>query len=54
MENHAFNVYKDIQSRTNGALYLGVVGPVRTGKAFHGRSCPAKRNRTPYQAADYG
>ncbi len=33
MENHTFNVYKDIQSRTNGALYLGVVGPVRTGKS---------------------
>ena len=28
-----FNVYKDIQQRTNGALYLGVVGPVRTGKS---------------------
>ncbi len=28
-----YNVYKDIQSRTNGALYLGVVGPVRTGKS---------------------
>lgn len=33
MENHTFNIYKDIQSRTGGALYLGVVGPVRTGKS---------------------
>ena len=30
---NTFNVYKDIQARTNGALYLGVVGPVRTGKS---------------------
>lgn len=28
-----FDVYKDIQARTNGAIYLGVVGPVRTGKS---------------------
>ena len=28
-----FNVYKDIQARTGGAIYLGVVGPVRTGKS---------------------
>ena len=28
-----FNIYKDIQQRTNGAVYLGVVGPVRTGKS---------------------
>lgn len=33
MESHTFNIYKDIQSRTNGAVYLGVVGPVRTGKS---------------------
>ena len=25
-----FDVYKDIQARTNGEIYLGVVGPVRT------------------------
>lgn len=31
MEN--FNVYKDIQARTNGEIYIGVVGPVRTGKS---------------------
>lgn len=28
-----FNVYKDIQNRTNGEIYIGVVGPVRTGKS---------------------
>lgn len=33
MEKHTFHIYKDIQSRTNGAVYLGVVGPVRTGKS---------------------
>ena len=33
MENHTYQIYKDIQSRTNGAVYLGVVGPVRTGKS---------------------
>ncbi|WP_368295950.1 hypothetical protein, partial [Enterocloster citroniae] len=25
-----FNVYKDIQARTGGEIYIGVVGPVRT------------------------
>ncbi len=33
MESLTFNIYKDIQQRTNGAVYLGVVGPVRTGKS---------------------
>lgn len=28
-----FDVYKDIQARTNGEIYLGIVGPVRTGKS---------------------
>lgn len=28
-----FDIYKDIQARTNGEIYLGVVGPVRTGKS---------------------
>lgn len=27
------NIYKDISSRTNGDIYIGVVGPVRTGKS---------------------
>ena len=28
-----FHVYKDIQARTKGEIYIGVVGPVRTGKS---------------------
>ena len=28
-----FDLYKDIEARTNGEIYLGVVGPVRTGKS---------------------
>ncbi|WP_032121816.1 stage IV sporulation protein A [Clostridium amazonitimonense] len=31
MEN--FNIYKDISERTQGDIYVGVVGPVRTGKS---------------------
>ncbi len=27
------NIYNDISSRTNGDIYIGVVGPVRTGKS---------------------
>ena len=33
MDNKEFGIYKDIQSRTNGEIYIGVVGPVRTGKS---------------------
>ena len=28
-----FHVYKDMQDRTGGEIYVGVVGPVRTGKS---------------------
>lgn len=28
-----FNVYNDIKERTGGEIYIGVVGPVRTGKS---------------------
>lgn len=28
-----YDLYKDIQTRTGGEIYLGVVGPVRTGKS---------------------
>ena len=28
-----FHVYKDIEARTGGDIYIGVVGPVRTGKS---------------------
>ena len=31
MEN--YSVYQDIAGRTGGDIYLGVVGPVRTGKS---------------------
>ena len=31
MENK--NIYDDIAARTQGDIYLGVVGPVRTGKS---------------------
>ena len=31
MEN--YDIYEDIATRTQGALYIGVVGPVRTGKS---------------------
>ena len=29
----SFNLYKDISERTGGDIYIGVVGPVRTGKS---------------------
>ena len=28
-----FNLYEDVATRTDGDIYLGVVGPVRTGKS---------------------
>ena len=31
-----FSIYKDIKNRTNGEIYIGVVGPVRTGKSTEG------------------
>ena len=31
--NKEYNIYRDIRNRTNGEIYLGVVGPVRTGKS---------------------
>ena len=31
MEN--YDVYRDISERTNGDIYIGVVGPVRSGKS---------------------
>ena len=31
MEN--VNIYQDIKTRTEGDIYIGVVGPVRTGKS---------------------
>lgn len=29
----SYSIYKDIAQRTNGDIYIGVVGPVRTGKS---------------------
>ena len=31
--NKDFQLYKDIKGRTNGDIYIGVVGPIRTGKS---------------------
>ena len=31
--NREFDLYKDIQIRTGGEIYMGVIGPVRTGKS---------------------
>lgn len=28
-----YSIYKDIAERTDGDIYIGVVGPVRTGKS---------------------
>lgn len=33
MKEKAFNLYRDIAERTDGDVYIGVVGPVRTGKS---------------------
>ncbi|MGN0318843.1 MAG: stage IV sporulation protein A [Lachnospira sp.] len=31
--DNSYNIYRDISTRTNGEIYFGVVGPVRTGKS---------------------
>lgn len=33
MQNENYNPYRDIKLRTGGEIYIGVVGPVRTGKS---------------------
>lgn len=33
LSNQIFDVYNDIKARTGGDIYIGVVGPVRTGKS---------------------
>lgn len=33
MEHNTYSVYQDMKVRTGGQLYIGVVGPVRTGKS---------------------
>ncbi|MGN1350829.1 MAG: stage IV sporulation protein A, partial [Anaerovoracaceae bacterium] len=30
---NAFHIYNDIKNRTNGNIYIGIVGPARTGKS---------------------
>ncbi len=30
---HAYDLYEDIRDRCNGEIYLGILGPVRTGKS---------------------
>lgn len=30
---NTYNLYRDIQQRTGGEIYIGVLGPVRTGKS---------------------
>ena len=45
-----YNLYRDIQSRTGGEIYLGVVGPVRTGKStfinsYAGKACAKTGNK---------
>ena len=30
---HTYDLYRDIKERTKGEIYLGIVGPVRTGKS---------------------
>ena len=31
--DRTFDIYNDIETRTNGDIYIGVVGPVRVGKS---------------------
>ena len=31
--NQATTIYQDIAARTGNSIYMGVVGPVRTGKS---------------------
>lgn len=33
MEHNTYSMYQDMRARTGGQLYIGVVGPVRTGKS---------------------
>lgn len=33
IEKHGSKLYQDIKNRTNGEIYIGIVGPVRTGKS---------------------
>ena len=51
------NIYQNIAARTGGDIYLGVVGPVRTGKfyvyqAFYGSDGAAPHGGVGRQTAD--
>ena len=48
MEN--YNIYEDIATRTQGALYIGVVGPVRTGKSTFIKRFPNSLSFPPRRA----
>ena len=37
-DNREFDLYRDINTRTNGEIYIGVVGPVRTVYGSYGAS----------------
>jgi stage IV sporulation protein A len=44
------DIYCDIAKRTDGDIYIGVVGPVRTGKStfikkIHGITCNSEYNK---------
>lgn len=54
---NTYDFYRDIKERTNGEIYLGIVGPVRTGKStfikrfmdlmvIPGMNNPSERERT--------
>ena len=45
MDSKEFDLYKDIRCRTNGEIYIGVVGPVRTGIRIR-RNLPKSRQRS--------
>ena len=45
---HEYNVYEDVAQRSGGDIYIGVVGPVRTGKStLIKKFITQRRRRTP-------
>ena len=38
-----YNIYSDIAQRSQGDVYIGVVGPVRTGKSTFIKMCIRQR-----------
>ena len=42
-----FQVYRDMEARTGGEIYIGVVGPVRTGKSTFIKNFPSLRQERP-------